>query len=175
MERVHDKLPKYHMKMPLANFNAKGGREDIFKPTIWNESLHEIGNDNGVRVVNFVAYENSTVKSTMFPHRNIHKYTWLSPGWKTHNHIDHILIERRNQSSVLDVRSFKAVYCDSDNYLVVAKVRERLTVNKQRSHRFHAARLNLKKLIEVEGKEKYRAKVSNRFTPLKDLDAGGGN
>jgi hypothetical protein len=31
----------------LGNFNAKAGREDIFKPAIGNESLHEISNDNG--------------------------------------------------------------------------------------------------------------------------------
>jgi len=29
------------------------GREDIFKPTIWNDSLHQDINDNGVRIVNF--------------------------------------------------------------------------------------------------------------------------
>jgi hypothetical protein len=33
-------------------------------------------------------------------------------------------------------------------------------------------RLNLKKLNEVEGKEQYRDKVSNRFAALEDLDAG---
>jgi hypothetical protein len=32
--------------------------------------------------------------------------------------------------SVLDVRSFRAADCDTDYYLVVAKVRERLAVNK---------------------------------------------
>jgi hypothetical protein len=46
---VFDKFPKYHMKSLLGDFNAKVGREDIFKPTIGNESLHEISNDNGVR------------------------------------------------------------------------------------------------------------------------------
>jgi hypothetical protein len=37
----------------LLDFNAKVGREDIFKPTIANESLHKISNDDGVRLVNF--------------------------------------------------------------------------------------------------------------------------
>ena len=30
------------------------GIEDIFKPTVGNESLHQDGNDDGVRIVNFV-------------------------------------------------------------------------------------------------------------------------
>jgi hypothetical protein len=84
LERIFDKIPKYHMKIMLGDLNAKVGREDIFKLTIGNESFHEINNDNGVRVVKIL-----TVKSTMFPHRNIHKYTWTSPDGNTHNQIDH--------------------------------------------------------------------------------------
>jgi hypothetical protein len=38
LERVFDKCPKYHMKILLGNFNGKVGRQDIFKPTIGNES-----------------------------------------------------------------------------------------------------------------------------------------
>jgi hypothetical protein len=60
---------------------------------------------------------------------------------------------------------------DSEHYLVVAKVRERLAVNTQRSQRFHMERFNLKKLNEVEGKEKFRFDMSNRFAALEDLDA----
>jgi hypothetical protein len=75
LERVFDKFPKYCMKMLLGDFNAEVGREDIFKPTTMNESLHEISNDNGVIVVNSATSKNLTVKSTMLPHRNIHKFT----------------------------------------------------------------------------------------------------
>jgi hypothetical protein len=46
---------------------------------------------------------------------------------------------------------------------------ERLAVNKQRSHRFHMRRFNLKKLNEVEGKEKYCVEVSNRFAAWESL------
>jgi len=37
----------------LVDFDAKVGREDFFKPTIGNESLHQDSNDNCDRVVNF--------------------------------------------------------------------------------------------------------------------------
>jgi hypothetical protein len=83
------------MKILLGDFNTKLGRENIFKPTIGNESMHQDSNDNGVRMVNFAASKNLVVKSTMFPHQNIHKYTWTSSDGKTHNHIDHVLIDRR--------------------------------------------------------------------------------
>ena len=119
------------MKIPLGDFTPKVGRENIFKPTIGNESLHQDSNDNGVRIVNFATSKNLVVKSAMFPHRDIHKHTWTSPDGKTHNQIDHILIDRRRQSSILDVRSFRGADCDTDHYLVVAKGRERLAVSKQ--------------------------------------------
>jgi hypothetical protein len=78
LERILDKFPKHHMKILLGDLNAKVGREDIFKPTIGNESLHEISNDNGVTVLNFATSKNPIVESTMFPHHNIHKYAWTS-------------------------------------------------------------------------------------------------
>jgi hypothetical protein len=56
------------------------------------------------------------------------------------------------------------------HYLVVVKVRERLAVNKQRSHRFDMERFNLKKLNDVESKEQFCVEVSNRFAVLDDLD-----
>jgi hypothetical protein len=103
LEGVFDHFPKYHMKILLGDFNAELGREDTLKPTIGNESLHQDSNDNGVRVVNFATSKNLVVNSTMFLHRNIHTYTCTSPDGKTHNQIDHILIDRSWHSSILDV------------------------------------------------------------------------
>jgi hypothetical protein len=57
LEHVFDKFPKYHIIM-LGDFIAKVGREDIFKPTIGNESLHKISNDNGISLVNFAISKN---------------------------------------------------------------------------------------------------------------------
>jgi hypothetical protein len=48
---------------------------------------------------------------------------------------------------------------------VVANDRERLAVNKQRSHRFHMERFYLEKLNKA-------VEVSNRFAALEDLEEG---
>jgi hypothetical protein len=59
-----------------------------------------------------------------------------------------------------------------DHYLVMAKVRERLAVSKQTTHKFHTKRFNINKLSVVEGKEQYWVEISNRFAALKNLDDG---
>ena len=139
---MFDHFPKYHMKILLGYFNAKMGREYIFKLTIGNESLHQDSNDNGVRIINFATSKNLVVISMMFPHQNIHKYAWTSTNGYTHN--------RRWHLSMLNVRSFWLAECDTDYCLVVAKVRDRLAVSKQAAQKFEGERLNLRKLSELE-------------------------
>jgi exonuclease III len=119
LECVFDEFPKYHTKILLGDFNATVGREDIFKPTIWNDNLHKISNDNGVII--FATCRSLTIKPTMLPHHNIHNFTLTSSDGKIQNQIDHILIFRNRHSSVL-VQSFRAADCDTDNYLVVASL-----------------------------------------------------
>lgn len=52
--------------------NAKIGKEKLFR-TIGIHSLHDITNENGTKVVEL--RKSLRVKSTMFPHNNIHKRT----------------------------------------------------------------------------------------------------
>jgi hypothetical protein len=102
----------------------------------------------------------------MFPHRTIHTYTWTSPDGQTHNQIDHVLIDRRRHSSILDVRSFRGADCDSEHCLVVAKIREKLAVNNRPVKKMDMDRFNLKKLNEGEVKEQYQVTIKNRFSAL---------
>jgi hypothetical protein len=46
-------------------------------------------------------------------------------------------------------------------------------VSKQTTHRVHVERFNLKKLRKVEGKERYRVEISNRFAALENLNTEG--
>ena len=73
-------------------------------------------------------------------------HTWTPPDGKSHHQFDHILIDRRRQSSVLDVCSFRGADCDSDHYLVVENIREILEVNKQASQTLDGEKFNVRVL-----------------------------
>jgi hypothetical protein len=79
---VFHNFPKYHMKLMLGEFSIKVGKEDIFKQAIRNESIHEISNNYGVRVVTL-------------PHPKISlskvQYYHIVPFINLHGHV---LIER---------------------------------------------------------------------------------
>ena len=93
--------------MLVGDFNAKVGGEGIFGPTVGKHSLHEKTSDNGFRLVSFAAAQNMVVSSTRFQHLNIHKATWRSPDLNTKNQIDHVVIDGRHASSILDVRTLR--------------------------------------------------------------------
>ena len=69
------------------------------------------------------------------------------------------MTDRRWNSSILDVRSFRGADCDTDYYQVVEKLRERLAVSKQESQKFALQKFNLKKLSELEVRKQYQIKI----------------
>jgi hypothetical protein len=158
------------VNLQSVDFSAKLGREDSFHPTIRNDSLRQDSNDNGVRIVNFAASNNSVANSTMFPHRNIHEYAWTSPDGKIHNQIDHILIGRRWHSNTLDARSFRGADCDTDHYLVVAELRAKLAASKHSTQKFDEGSFNLRTLSGLEVMKQYKTEISKTSAALQNLN-----
>jgi hypothetical protein len=86
----------------------------------------------------FATSKNLILKITTFTCHNSNTFAWTPPVGKIHNQIAHILREMRWHSSVPKVQSLRAAYIhtysDTGHYSVVAKIMERLAVNKKKNN-----------------------------------------
>ena len=163
--QTYDNCPKHDAKIIIGDMNAKVGKESIYRPVIGAHSLHSVTNDNGMRLIEFAASKSMAISSTYFAHKNIHKYTWKHPNGNTHNQIDHVLIDGRHFSSVLDVRSYRGANSNSDHFMIMATIRARLSnVHKERHRktpRYDVARLKDDNIADLYA-ERIAQKLDNR-------------
>ncbi|KAE9542653.1 hypothetical protein AGLY_002564 [Aphis glycines] len=126
LEQVYDTIPSHCIKVLLGDMNAQVGKENTYKTTIGEHSLHDRSNDNGVRLINFAISKNMVVSSTRFPRKNIHKETWLSPGGRYSSQIDHVLIENKHKTIIKNVKSYRGADADTDHYLILIDFRVKM-------------------------------------------------
>lgn len=167
LQNAYNNAPTRDIKIVLGDFNAKIGREAVYYPNVGKHSRHQTTNENGTRLVDFAVSNNMVVSSTHFPHKDIHKITWVSPDGYTKNQIDHVLIDDRHKSNINDVRSCRGLNIDSDHYLVRMICRAR--IHAQPKHQQTVARrYDIKKFKNDEIKLKYVEKMENRIIAKAD-------
>jgi hypothetical protein len=85
--------------------------------------------------------------------------TWRSPDEQTFNQIDHLLIDARHVSNVMDVRTFRGANIDSYHYLVISKIRSRIS-NARKTYGSYARKFSIEKLNSPETSSAYREKLN---------------
>jgi hypothetical protein len=136
---------------------------NIYRPVIGPNSLHEISNGNGTRLINFAHSKNCIISSTYFPRKNIHKFTWKSPDGRTFNQIDHVLIDRRFRGCVRNVRTYRGADADSDHYLVYAKFNLRLATKWNLEKRKPTIKYDIQKLNDIEINHNYIERITHEL------------
>ncbi|MGI4816809.1 MAG: reverse transcriptase domain-containing protein [Janthinobacterium lividum] len=146
LDRAYDSCPEYDTKLVLGDLNAQIGCGRVFDGTVGRHSLKAtnktktrrfvkaedcVTTDNGIRFISFAASRNMVISSTFFRRKEIHKATWTAPDGVTMTQIDHIAIDKRHASSILDVRSMRGAEIGSDHFLVKTKFRARISTKNQ--------------------------------------------
>ena len=167
LQSVLHRTPKHDMVAVMGDLNAKVGCDNIGREACMG--AHGIGqmNENGERLLDFCEMNGLVVCNTIFAHRDIHKYTWVSPDKKTKNQIDYIMINKRWRRSVIDTRTYRGADVNSDHILLRARIQLKLrAVRKVQGRR----RFAVHKLKQQEVKEAFKLELRNRFSALEDLE-----
>ena len=120
LEGVLNGLNDKDMNILMGDFNAKVGEDNAgYEEIMGKHGLGEM-NDNGERFAELCGTNNLVVGGSIFPHKRIHKATWISPDQITENQIDHFCISKRFRRSLIDVRVKRGADAASDHQLLVA-------------------------------------------------------
>ena len=120
-------------------------------------------NNNGERLASFCLANNMVIGGTLFPHKNIHKLTWLSPNGIDQNQIDHLMINGKWRSSLRDVKVRRGADVSSDHHLVTADIKlklKRTGPTPKGSPRFDVCMLKdsaIKKKFTIQLRNRYQA------------------
>ena len=167
LQEVLDTRNKHDMLIVTGDMNAKVGDDNEGYERVMGR--HGLGkcNDNGERLREMCDLNELVITGTRFPHKDIHKATWVSPDGRTKNQIDHVLINKRFRNSVNDTRVYRAADIGSDHYLVCTTIKLRLkTQPKEKKN--NRVKYDTAKLKEKDILKTFKIQLRNRYQVLEE-------
>ena len=165
LQSVFTELPRRDIKILMGDMNAKIGKENLGKEHVMGKEALGNMNENGELFTDFCAFNDLVIGGSIFPHKDIHKTTWISPDGKTKNQIDHITISKKWRSSLLDTRSKRGADVASDHHLVIGVIKIKLRTFKDTADRA-SAKFNTQRLREARIKQAFSTDMKNRLDAL---------
>ena len=152
----------------MGDLNAKVGEDNTGYEQVMGRRGLGVMNENGELLADLCAANSFTIGWSIFPHKSVHKVTWVSLDGITVNQIDHICINQKFRRSLCDVRVRRGADAASDHHLLTASVKLKL-------RRFHRprnsrTRFNVHLLKDPLATKEFSIKLSNRFQALQDLN-----
>lgn len=156
-----DQISKGDIVILMGDFNAKIGSDNSNYESIMGK--HALGNtrsDNGERLVELCSQHNLVIGGSLFPHKDVHKFTWTSPRSSSiRNQIDHICISKKWRKMLLDVRNKRSADIYSDHELLMATIQLKVMAVQRRNRTPQRMKVNLSNLKVPELKRAYVNKL----------------
>ena len=150
--------------------NAQTGKEAVYYLTIWREALHQENNENGKRLIRFATSRSVVIATTFFNTRIYIGITCRTPEGRSFSQVDHLLIDLRHASHLMDVRSHRYGNVDSDHFFIVSRIRARI-FNAKKAPGKKLEKYDYEKMMEPEKQEEYKRNLTEHLQEL-DVDYG---
>ena len=169
LQRTVDEVPGHDMMIIMGDWNAKvGPPQDGEEGIVGIHGLQCDRSDNGERFVDFCAAHRCPIMTTMFPHKDIHKYTWTSPDGKYRNQIDHVAVNAKFRKSVRDVRAYRGADAASDHNLIIMSLKLKLTRAQRKTSQRTTYEVSKLKVPEIQ--REFQLEIRNLFSCLTEED-----
>ena len=165
LERAKKCLKSQDITIIMGDFNAKVGDErvdDVVGP-------YGLGtqNERGSKLIEWCQMNEFIITNTWFENHPRRQWTWKSPGDRTRNKIDYILIQKRFRNAVKISKSLPGADCDSDHIPVMCNFKIKLRKLKR-------AKNQPKFLIELlkadeQLKDQINVTIRNRYDALSNI------
>lgn len=166
LQTAVSEVPAHDMLLIIGDMNARPGSDNTGRSRVMGKEGYGTMNENGTRMCDFCEANNLKIGGTLFPHKNIHKITWISPDGETKEQIDHILINRKWLGSLQDVRVFRGADIASDHLLNIATIK--LKLRKTRLGQTRGIQIDSLRLRDKEIQKQFKIELHNRFKVIED-------
>ncbi|XP_046686856.1 craniofacial development protein 2-like [Homalodisca vitripennis] len=171
LSRTLHNIKRGDIRIMMGDFNAKIGNDNTDRESVMGKHGMGTMNDNGERLADLCLNQSLVIGGSVFPHKDCHKVTWLSPDRKTENQIDHICIDKSWRKSLLDVRNKRGADAGTDHHLIIGVTQLKISstaVKLQCAQR----KWDLVKLKDESKKVQFSMQLKNRFQALRvdDID-----
>jgi hypothetical protein len=165
LQSIIETIPKHDILLIMGDMNAKIGKDNTGHEDVMGR--HGLGemNNNGAHLINLCEVNKIVVTGSLFPHKDQHKVTRISPGERVKNKIDQVLVTKQHRTSVLDTRAMRGADVASDHGLVRCKLRIKLRKHKTEKSEKRRIKYDTK-LQKPDILKAFHLELKNRFSIL---------
>ena len=116
---------RHDMIVVMGDLNTKEGINNTNREEVMGKFGFGVMNDNGKRLCDFGSANGLVITATIFLHKEIHKLTLVATRI-TVNQIDHVLVNERLRTPILDTIVMIGADVYSNHYLVRTRIRFKL-------------------------------------------------
>ena len=146
----------------MGDMNAKVGKMKYKQIA----GQHGMGtrNDRGDRMIQFCEENHLVICNTFFQHDHRKLYTWKSPGDRTRNQIDYIMVRNRFKNNVKNAKTYPGADINSDHNPVVIKLQIKLKSRGIKTSR--TPQIDISALKQPDISQLYLVEVKNKYDSL---------